>query len=130
GREPLLEAVGQQRWPLGRDFEDAGRHGITGKPQEWLRRGGRRPCSPRQEIWRDLSKAALPGRLSRKRAVAVRYARRDRAMSRHRRGKALLCYYVIRAWLACTTPCVAETAEDAVWRGSHCIETSSVRAPE
>lgn len=45
-----------------------------------------------------------------------------------RRGKALLCYYVVRAWLAWTTPCVAETAEDPACVGNRPILTSSVRA--
>ena len=37
--EPRLEAVGQQRGRLGRNFADAGRHGITGKPWGRVRRG-------------------------------------------------------------------------------------------
>src|SRR3954452_18966723 len=40
GCEPRLEAVAQQRGRLGRRFADAGRHGITGKPWVWVRRGG------------------------------------------------------------------------------------------
>jgi hypothetical protein len=46
--------------------------------------------------------------------MVVRYARKQgQVMSGRRRGKALirLMYFVLRAWLALTTPCVAQTQD-------------------
>jgi hypothetical protein len=81
-------------------------------------------CPSQKNIWQ-MSRSTEARRLCRKRAMVVRSARKQgQVMSGRRRAKALihLMYFVFRAWLALTTPCVAQTHDGL---GSERLEFAS-----
>jgi hypothetical protein len=80
---------------------------------------------PQPKKYLQMSRSTEARRLCRKRAMVVRYARKQgQLMSGRRRAKALihLMYFAFRAWLALTTPCVAQTYDGL---GSECPEFAS-----